>query len=351
MKKLFSLALLAMMMVAGKTFAQSSLLATLNHDGEISTFYGAKALQEAHAAAAAGDAITLSSGTFVSTNITKPIILRGAGMEVDTVNNIAPTILTGNFTIQVKNTDKAKLTIEGIYNNNSITIADTLTNATFLKSRFREIGYTSNVSGYANNLMVIHCKVTNRLRLLGGSSVSMINSYLQDVGSYRNATAYFQFENCVLNWTGIGIYDDGSYNNQRIEYINHSAFKNCIILRTNGESSNNGSITSISSAFNCISFKSSTFQNITNTTNSFVTGWSNIFKTYDGTYNDLESWELTDDAKTKYKGTDGTEVGINGGSLPFSPTPSNPQITKCNVAAKSTADGKLSVDIEVAGAE
>ena len=47
------------------------------------------------------------------------------------------------------------------------------------------------------------------------------------------------------------------------------------------------------------------------------------------------------------KGTDGTEVGIYGGSLPYDPTPTNPQITKFNVAAKSTADGKLSVDIEV----
>ena len=66
---------------------------------------------------------------------------------------------------------------------------------------------------------------------------------------------------------------------------------------------------------------------------------------------DSETFELTDEAKTKYLGTDGTEVGIYGGNLPFDPTPSNPQITKCNVASKSTADGKLSVDIEVRAAE
>lgn len=51
------------------------------------------------------------------------------------------------------------------------------------------------------------------------------------------------------------------------------------------------------------------------------------------------------------KGTDGTEVGIYGGSLPYDPTPTNPQITKFNVASKTTADGKLSVDIEVKSAE
>lgn len=61
--------------------------------------------------------------------------------------------------------------------------------------------------------------------------------------------------------------------------------------------------------------------------------------------------ELTDEAKTTYLGMDGKEVGLYGGNLPYDENPSNPQITKCNVAAKSTADGKLSVDIEVKGAE
>lgn len=64
-----------------------------------------------------------------------------------------------------------------------------------------------------------------------------------------------------------------------------------------------------------------------------------------------ERLELTDAAKTKYLGSDGTQIGIYGGSIPFDPRPSNPQITKLNVASKSTADGKLSVDIEVKAAE
>ena len=64
-------------------------------------------------------------------------------------------------------------------------------------------------------------------------------------------------------------------------------------------------------------------------------------------YLDDEMFELTDEAKTKYLGTDGTQVGIHGGSIPFDITPTNPQITKCNVASKSTIDGKLSVDIQI----
>ena len=262
MKKLFSLALLALMMVASKSFAQSSLLATLSHEGEISTFYGANALKDAHQAAAAGDAITLSSGTFVATNITKPITLRGAGMEVDSINNIAPTIITGNYNIDVTNTDNAKLTIEGIYHNEKISISGTLTNATFLKCRFKEIMYASTNSGYVYNLMLIHCKVVDRLRVHGGSTISMISSYLKDVGGFCNYTVYCQFENCILYWSGEAAHENAYDYPQCIAAIGNSTFKNCIIFPTSNDS--NHIIPSTSSAYNCISFKSSTFQNITN---------------------------------------------------------------------------------------
>ena len=88
-----------------------------------------------------------------------------------------------------------------------------------------------------------------------------------------------------------------------------------------------------------------------NMTNKYITDLSTLFKTYNGTYNDSETFELTDEAKAQYLGSDGTEVGMYGGNLPFDPATTNPRITKYNVASKSTADGKLSVDIEVSAAE
>ena len=61
--------------------------------------------------------------------------------------------------------------------------------------------------------------------------------------------------------------------------------------------------------------------------------------------------DLTDEAKATYLGTDGTPVGMYGGPMPFDLTPTYPQITKMNVASKTTADGKLSVDIELSTAK
>lgn len=79
-------------------FAQSTLVATLSrNDSIISTFYGANALVNAHNAAQSGDVINLSSGNFSSTRIVKSITLRGMGMEMDSINNIQPTTLIGDF--------------------------------------------------------------------------------------------------------------------------------------------------------------------------------------------------------------------------------------------------------------
>ena len=79
--------------------------------------------------------------------------------------------------------------------------------------------------------------------------------------------------------------------------------------------------------------------------------YGKLFKSFTGSYSEVEQFELTDEAKTTYLGTDGTEVGMHGGILPYDTTPSYPQITKMNVANKTTADGKLSVEIEVSAAE
>lgn len=85
--RLFCLLVLALL-TGTLAQAQTSLMATLNHEGTISTFYGARALQQAHQAAASGDVITLSSGTFQAENITKAVTVRGAGMDVTSANGL-----------------------------------------------------------------------------------------------------------------------------------------------------------------------------------------------------------------------------------------------------------------------
>ena len=102
--KALSAALFVLLLVAvGTTNALAQTqVATLQHGDDVSAFYGANAFVEAHTAAADGDIVTLSSGTFnAPSQITKAITLRGAGVVSDTVAGTAPTLLPGDVLINV----------------------------------------------------------------------------------------------------------------------------------------------------------------------------------------------------------------------------------------------------------
>lgn len=335
MKKLF-LVFIAVFSFIAQASAQSSMLATLNHEGNISTFYGTTALREAHAAAVHGDVITLSSGSFVSTDITKAITLRGAGMELDTIHGTEPTVISGDFKIGIEDSIEQRLTIEGVYSNHTVKYIN-LKNAIFLKNRFLDFTYDDYDTSLLQNVTFIHCRVAKQLYLNDNCSASCLNCIIAGPESKNYSSSNFEFQNCVLY---LNLY-----------YVKSSTYKNCVLC----SNYSNSRVETTCMAYNCIgSNGTNLFENIPNATNTYVEDISTVYKTYTGQNLeklDSENFELTDEAKTKYLGMDGTQVGIYGGSLPFTSVPTNPQITKCNVAAKSTADGKLSVDIEVKAAE
>lgn len=312
--------------------AQSSLLATLNHEGTISTFYGATALLKAHAAAVNGDVITLSSGTFLSVDITKAVTLRGAGMVLDAATQTEPTVLANNFKITIADDVTERLTIEGVYSNQTVRI-EKLKKAMFLKNRMKEITIPS--AGYGKDLTFIHCRIAGQ--------------YSGNDNSNNSAT----FQNCIVsNITGYNyIFHNsiirGGSANSGIYLCYYSEYKNCIITN-NLYSDAPGTSTYYNNLF--IGVEARRLNDIPNSTNVIVNREDDKIKNLLN-YSDDNDYKLTDEAKAIMKGTDGTEVGIYGGSLPYDPTPTNPQISKFNVAAKTTADGKLSVDIEVKSAE
>lgn len=326
MKKFIVLFVAVMAMFATTAKAQSSLLATLNHEGTISTFYGTNALQQAHAAAADGDVITLSSGTFQSVNITKAVTLRGAGMVLDAATQTEPTVLANEFSINISDETTQRLTIEGIYTNQTVTI-NKLKNAMFLKDRFRYFSFPG--SAYGKDLTFIHCRITE--------------SYYGT--SYSNNSAVFQ--NCIVRaMNGKNyIFNNCLFLEAYNIHCGNSEYRNCIIL---GSDDANSSSTYYNNLY--CKYSSGVKFNVTNNTNVEVAKDNEAIKNLFGNSDDNE-YKLTEAAKALIKGTDGTEVGIYGGSLPYDPTPTNPQISKFNVAAKTTADGKLSVDIEVKSAE
>lgn len=308
-------------------------MATLNHEGTISTFYGTVALRQAHAAAVSGDVITLSSGTFLSTDISKAVTIRGAGMEVTKVNDIVnePTILTGNFYIKIPAEDTGRLTLEGIYHNENIWFSEgQVKNALFLKSRFKYISKPGSCK--VQDLTVLNCRISESINVGDGNSAQFLNSVINGFN-----TGYYSFNHCVINDSNNSL---GSSGNE---------YKSSIILCTNRYQN---SFSSSSSAYNnlFISDETEILSLVPNNTNLRVPTSDERFAYLIG-YDDSKDYKLTDQNRDVLKATDGGEIGIYGGSLPYSAIPTNPQITKFNVASKTTADGKLSVDIEVKSGE
>lgn len=352
MKKIL-LSLVALI-CATVSFAQSSLLATLSHEGTVKTYYGATALKAAFAEAANGDVITLSSGTFLAIDITKAITLRGAGMLANPEKGTFPTVISGDFKINIAEDVTEKLTVEGIYHNHKINIAKgtTLKNAMFLKSHLCDFGCEdNNYPGIMKDITFIHCIVNGgRFNCSPGGTISCMNCFIQN--PITNSKSVFEFKNCVIKNNieyGFSNFDNCSFFNSLFCTYNRAGLLpkgvtcfNCVAIDSDRTYWHNG--------YNAYTYSGKGFfYNITNQSNTSAP--ESIFKTYRGAVDDLETYELTDEAAAKYLGTDGTQVGIYGGSLPFDATPSNPQILKCNVASKSTADGKLSVDITIKAAE
>ena len=328
--KAMSAALFVLLLsVAGMkdAFAQTQV-ATLQHGEDISIFYGQNAFVEAHTAAETGDVITLSSGTFTPTNITKAITLRGAGCAIDTVTGTYPTIIPNTFQIDITN-DTAFLTIEGIFFSGTVSL-QTLNHPKFIKCNFQSFNYYYSSTGM-QDAQIINCKF-RYFSFTHTSNTTIINSVIWEASNMDvtsiSATAY----NSIIR-------------------LYHSAFAlgayNCIIIANyyNGYSQ----LKQNSTAYNCIGIKNragafgcQTFNCIDNKT------YSEVFETFTGdSFSFDEPFILKEDIATGFLGTDGTEVGIHGGIMPYSIRPSYMVIDHCNVANRSTIDGKLSVEIEV----
>lgn len=329
MKRLF-ISVVAVM-VATMSFAQNTLVATLSHDNEVKMFYGTFALREAHDAAVSGDVINLSGGSFQSVNITKAVTLRGAGIE-----NATPTFIINNFEITIPSTDKGRFSMEGIRVTNEVYIKGNLSNPYFLKCHFNVIECYPWEETNVTNSLFCNCIIADHSTIRGNSTFQFVNCFLNWFDNQAEESASASFINCIV---------------RDADCSRSSQFINCILFAENGGWY---TLPSTSVATNCVSvnYASDFFEYSPSSSGCMIANFDELFTDFSGgTYKEGQNYKLTDDAKTKFLGTDGKEVGLYGGILPYDPTPSYPQITKMNASNKTTADGKLSVEIEVNAAQ
>ena len=313
------------------SFAQNTVVATLSHEGETTVFYGSSALIDAVAAAESGDIVNLSAGTFKASDITKAITLRGAG-----INSEEPTYIINTFSVDIPAEDTKLFTMEGIRCQNTMYVRGTFDNPHFVKCQFAVVQNWSE-SDAVKNIMFVNCKITGSIRVGGDNSVFFINSFVTTIEKKQNGS----------------IISVNSIHNQRsLGDLTQSQWYNCIFYCTGYSESY---LPADAVVKNCIypeydgnNYAYDIFRGMISHPGTAMFNFAATFKTFTGrNYTDEETFELTDAAKTAYVGTDGTEIGLNGGLQPFTSIPSYPLISTMTVDNQTDTDGKLGVTIEV----
>ncbi len=320
---------MALLCATSLVFAQNSTqTALLQHGDVITTFYGADAFADAYnAAASTGDIITLSSGTFNAHNLGKAITLRGVGCVSDDELNTLPTIIAGDF--QTWNSyAPAVLTVEGIFFDGIITV-NGQSSPVFIRCNINEIKWGSDGSSAGMyDAEFINC----RIRLFKNDNLN-------------NTT----FRNCAVFSCGSELTDPSSCTIQAYNsYIwladvhqNLSAYNSII-----GGSRMEG----MSVAYNCISW-GSVLEACSHHNCWVFDQIPDVFETFDGVYFhyvwETEPFILKGEVAAQCLGLDGTQVGINGGNMPYSARPTYMTTYRTTVDQHSNPDGKLNVHIEV----
>lgn len=343
MKKMLLLCFIVALVFTGHTQQQ---VATLNHNDNITVYYGIDALISAHNAAVNGDIITLSQGTFNPLIITKAVTIRGTGFVADALC-LHPTSIgtNSNISINVPNDTNHHLVLEGLLLR-GIEFWQAY-NPYFIKCKTQWVSHYGSLS--VVNSHFINCIITSSFSVSNMNNTTFLNSVIM---SYSCSNIHSNFVNCV-----VGI-DNHQSRLLPIFAINSILWHNteCSYNISNCCASGNENA---NTSFYSIGCRWSHLYSNMNYCNYFdvsytpdhhlynVNGMSTIFKDFDGTYYDACTFELQDDIANSILGDDSTQVGIYGGQYPFDPRVRNPRIIQCNVGQRTTLDGKLSVDIEV----
>ena len=344
MKKIL-FALVALFGCATLSFAQVNFIATLQHEGEFTQYYGSEAFTSAYNAAATGDTITLSGGKFFfSGNFEKGITVRGTGTTAD-----LPTELASAMNFYSKDANLTA-TFEGVRFNDYVSIVNSFSEQgqgkiNFIKCFFaRGLTATINSSSYSiekgPETRFTNCVISDRLYFATYSYAyfTFANSYVKNPRCENNFNSKLTvFENCVIE-------DYGSYATDYLSKAYFLSFNNCIIVSTGSSSS----LPSTATAQNCLSINnSSCFSNTYNNgTNWNVSKASDVFKTYTSGSYSSDNYALTDEAASTYIGTDGTQIGVNGGYAPFTQTVQYPVVTTLK-ANQTTKEGILNIEVGI----
>ena len=343
MKKLFSV-IIALCFFA---LAQAQTpIAMLNHGNTFTPFYGTDALVNAYNDAQEGDIITLSPGIFNGVEIRKPLTIRGAGMMTDTAAGTLRTTIIG--TKKIHNPDTAlPMIFEGLYFEGGAYM-DNIWNVTFSKCYINSFGAPFYGGSGIHNGNFVHCIIPS-IRAGWLSNCHFYNSVVAEgeanANWFQNSDGSTILYNCIIQL-------------QSISSIDNFHSYNSILLLANENDTTTSMANTCENHEYClgISAYDQFFHPSTNLGSQHLINYSwpsEAFGNGDPHFNrNISTFTDYNLMHTVYNiatlvGSDGTELGIYGGAMPFDPKVNNPSIGHITVGGQTNQQGQLPVNIQI----
>ncbi|HCI56388.1 MAG TPA: hypothetical protein DFI01_10775 [Bacteroidales bacterium] len=308
--------------------------AALHSSTNVQLFTGVNAFINAYSVSVSGDTIYLSGGSFaVPATIDKKLLIFGAGHYPDYTLVTGRTVLQSDLTLG-ENADGFHL--EGIEINGDLIFTNDkdINNVTvkYCKINNVKIDGTTNPS---NNLLFIRNVITGFM-LKNAANVLISNNIIGSIS--------YSYGNTISNNIYLSHVYEGYYNQYLFGQDNNTIINN-IFLETyypwvsgSGNIFRNNLFVKSNPGYGTSPTESGNYTNVPQ---------ADIFVNQTG-----QTFDYTHDYHLKnpetYFGTDGTQVGIYGGTYPYKDggVPSNPHIQLQNIAP-TTNNGILNVEIKV----
>lgn len=334
MKNLFLFSIL--IVISMTMYGQKAALHTASG---VQMFNGSNAFINAHNAASSGDTIYLSGHTFTPpASFDKQLMIFGAGHYVDSTLATGKTFINGNVTLN-ENADLFYLEGVEITGNFTISTNHSVNNVIIKRCKingtFNALGDLSNPT---SNLSLIGNVLMNRLNLENIQNSLLSNNIISNTFQGSNG-------NMISNNIIMGFIWGSS-----MDYLffgSNNTLTNNIILWEGYNANVNGS----GNIFNNNLYVEPTPNyGATATSIGNYTGilQTTIFVNQTGnTFDYAHDYHLQ--APTTYLGTDGTEVGIYGGTFPYKEgaVPHNPHIQMKNISPTTDTNGNLHIEFKI----
>ena len=331
MKKSVLLTAIICSFLALQTAIAQNPVTTLQHNGTTQTFYGQNSFVDAYNASINGDTLYLSTGYFTPPpSIAKGVKIIGAGHFPDSANVTKRTFILSPIYI---NQGADSLLLEGLYIDGNINYGgDPINYVKVFRCRFDGFIPYSNANSVKNNFSFEECFLRNIVfDNEVGDNLLIRHCIITDQIAYINGNALIDGNVFLLNGAPLLSVNSSVIQNNIFISISHFYFDA-------GNSINNNLFVRSSVDFGINSY-SNNYLGIPQADIFINQSGNSIDYTHD--YH-LQHPEL-------YIGTDGTQVGLYGGSIPFKDKgkPSNPQVISKNIATETDANGNLPISITV----